>query len=214
MTLVFILLGVLSVADDTLWTEATEGYSITVMYPGIALENRILGSILQEYANDQVKKFIEQFQEHHHDEPPLHDWMLELNLVLEPSPGGMITILAWLWEYTGGAHGNTRTQAFIYSVSEQRLMDTVELLGGRENFETFAQAVIGCLKADEFFDPGWVERGAAMDAGNYHTVFPVPDHSGSLEGYAVLFPPYQVDCYATGVVEVFVPVHGSPTVCQ
>lgn len=55
-------------------------------------------------------------------------------------------------------------------------------------------------------DEGWVERGASPTPENYHTLFPVPDENGDIAGYTVIFPPYQVDCYACGPSEVYVPV--------
>ncbi len=203
----WMLLALLSLqaSPDTLWTETGEGWEFTVAYPGTIEEYPELQSILEEYAAGVVEEFKRQFREYSVDDPFMPDWALDLNFVHEPSPRGMVCVTAWRWDYTGGAHGNSWTSAFLFSVSENRLMDTVELLGGEERFVSFAEAVVEYLQSEEFYDDEWVARGAGPDPGNYHTVIPVPGEDCGIEGYTVIFPPYQVDCYATGPVEVFVP---------
>lgn len=195
----------LQASPDTLWTETGEGWEFTVVYPAIMEQYPELETILEDYASGQVEEFKRQFSEYGLDDPFLHGWVLDLNFVHEPSPRGMICVTAWRWDYTGGAHGNMWTRAFLFSVGENRLMDTVELLGGEERFTSFAEAVVEYLQSDGFYDNEWVARGAGPDPGNYHTVIPVPGEDCGIEGYTVIFPPYQVDCYATGPVEVFVP---------
>lgn len=190
---------------DTLWTEETEHYSITVSYPEIALENPAIGDLLEEYAQGQVDNFVRQFKEYELFDPLASEWYLELDFVLQESPDGMICILAWVWDYSGGAHGNSMTQSFNFDLNTGETIGVVELLGGQKQFEAFAAEVISSLKGDQFYDQGWVERGASSDLQNYHTVFPVPDENGGISGYTVLFPPYQVDCYASGTIEVYIP---------
>lgn len=191
--------------SDTLWTETEEGYSITVSYPEIALEIETIGNRLEEYAMGQAEAFRQCYYDYYQDDPFLPEFSMELNFTQEPSPNGLICIQAWLWEYTGGAHGNTQTQAFIYHIGKNRFLNTLELLGGRDQLQIFAGEVISQLSEEEYYDMDWVERGASADPENYHTVLPVPGDNGEIAGYTVLFPPYQVDCYANGTVEVFVP---------
>jgi hypothetical protein len=189
---------------DTLYTEETENFSISVHYPLIALENETVGSRLEEYADGQILSFKEDFKEYFQDDPLLTGWYLEINFTHEPSPNGMICVQAWMHNYTGGAHGNSWTQAFPYDLTTGTFLGPVELLGGQAEFETFAEAVMIQLN-DELLDEGWIEDGASPTIENYHTVFPVPDENGGIAGYKVIFPPYQVACYANGTVEVFVP---------
>jgi hypothetical protein len=59
--------------------------------------------------------------------------------------------------------------------------------------------------SDQLEDTEWLRRGASADPLNYSTITPVPDSLGNLAGYNVIFPPYQVACYACGPVEVYVP---------
>jgi hypothetical protein len=189
--------------ESLLWTEEEEGYEIIVSYPEAALKNAFLGDILEAYALSGTEAFRELYQDYWTNAPSVTGgWFMELNFTHEPSPDGMISVIAWMWDFTGGAHGNSYTRAFNYSTGENRLVDVVELLGGEERFNSFAMAVVEYLQSQGCYDDEWVARGAGPDPGNYHTVIPVPGEDG---GYTVFFPPYQVDCYATGTVEVFVP---------
>jgi len=214
MLMILMLLTIQTGISETLWTKSEEGYSFTVTFPEIAIENQAVGDRLEEYAIARVTDFKGDYCKYFQDDPLLPHFDMELNFIHEPSPEGFICILTWFWAYTGGAHGNTTTQAFVYDTSEGRFIDTVELLGGQEQFEAFAEGVVEFLQSEDFYDPGWVERGASADPQNYHTVLPVPGENGETVGYTVLFPPYQVDCYASGTIEVFVPVDGSPYICR
>lgn len=198
------LIAFQSTLTDTLWAETTEGYSINVSYPQIVLENQAIGNRLQEYATGHVEDFKYQFTEDLSFDPLQQGWILELNMVQEESPEGMVCIAAWLWSYTGGAHGNTMTQAFNFDLSTGEVIGVIDLLGGQTRFEAFAGKVIAYLNTT-LLDENWIERGASADPANYHTVLPVPGENGNISGYTVLFPPYQVDCYAGGTIEVFVP---------
>jgi len=189
---------------DTLWTEEAEGYSITVCYPEIALEEQMIGDRLEEYATGEIQRFKEGFAEYY-DPAWDPEWYIDISFTHQPSPSGMICIAAFVWEYSGGAHGNTWTRAFNYDADAGTFLGVVELLGGEAQFEAFADEVMEQL-GEMLVDEGWVEEGASADPDNYHSVLPVPDEEGGIEGYTVNFPPYQVACYATGPVEVFVPV--------
>jgi len=191
--------------NDTLWTENTEYYSISVRYPAAVLEYEPAGERLDEFATHQIQSFKDNFEEYFQDDPLPPEWYLEINFIHEPSPDGMLCIIAWLWDYTGGAHGNSWTQAFVFDLATDSIIGPVELLGGQAAFETFSENVIVQLN-EMLVDDVWTERGASPNPENYHTLFPVPDENGSIAGYTVIFPPYQVACYANGTVEVYGPV--------
>ncbi len=204
----FCLILMVSVAQlsvsDTLWTEEADGYQIEVFFPEIVLENEYVRNTLQENALEQIESFKEQFREYYIDELHTIEWALDLRFIHEPSPENMACIVNWTWAYTGGAHGNSNTQSIIFNLNDSSLISTLELLGGEENFERFASSVLARLQ-EIGVEETWAERGASADTLNYHTVYPVPDENGGISGYTVIFPPYQVECYAAGPIEVFVP---------
>jgi len=188
---------------DTLRTEAADGYSITVYYPVIALENEAIGNSLEEYAGELISTFHDGFGEYYNPEIPV-DWELEIFFSQEPSPQDLICIVAWVWEYSGGAHPNSWTKAFNYDQESNRFVSPVELLGGQPEFEAFSEQVMQELY-EILGEDGWVEDGASPDQDNYQSLIPVPEDSSCTAGYRVLFPPYQVAPYAYGPLEVFIP---------
>lgn len=191
---------------DTLWTENTEHYSISVYYPDIALENEAIGERLEMFVSERMQGFKDNFEEcFQDDDTPRMEWILEIKFKHEPSPDSMICIVAWKWDYMGGAHGNTWTQAFIFDQATDSVLGVVELLGSQAEFEAFAEEVM--IQLNEMpLDKDWIDRGASPTPENYHTVFPVPDENGGIAGYTVIFPQYQVCCYSAGPIEVYVPV--------
>ncbi|MEN8209892.1 MAG: hypothetical protein ABFR50_11650, partial [Candidatus Fermentibacteria bacterium] len=80
--------------SDTLWTDSTEYYSISVHFPTVALENETIGGRLEEFASGEIQNFKDNFKEFFQDDPLLTGWNLEIYLTHEPSPDGMISILA------------------------------------------------------------------------------------------------------------------------
>lgn len=199
-----LLVAVQGSLTDTLWTENTEHYSISVSYPACALENETAGERLEEYASGKIQNFKDSFEDYFQDDPLPMEWNLEITFIHEPSPDGMLCIVAWIWDYSGGAHGNSWTQAFVFDLATDSLIGPVELLGSQTEFENFAEEVMVQLN-ELHIDKGWVERGASPTPENYHTLFPVPDENGGIAGYTVIFPPYQVACYACGPSEVYIP---------
>lgn len=204
MTAAVLLLASPGSPADTLWTDAGEGYDITVHYPETALETDVIGDTLQAFAEENVEGFMESYGEYFSEELGM-DWTLEMNFTHEPSPTGMVCIIAWMWEYTGGAHGNTWTRAFVYDEELEHFLDPVEILGGWREFEDYTREVRRQLHGMDL-DSDWVEEGASNEPEtNYHTLVPVPDEDGGIAGYRVIFPPYQVAAYVYGPIEIYVP---------
>lgn len=189
---------------DSVRTESGEGYSITVTCPAAVFEMEDVAEELDRYASEQVEGFRESFQEFYSDSFDTFDWNMEITFTRELSPSGMVCVAAWIWEYSGGAHGNSWTKTFVYDLNAGAFLGPVELLGGEKEFRAFAGAVMERLNGMLDHD-GWIEEGASASVENYHSLLPVPDESGGIAGYRVLFPPYQVAAYVYGPVEVFVP---------
>ncbi|MFO8184162.1 MAG: hypothetical protein R6U39_08320 [Candidatus Aegiribacteria sp.] len=188
---------------DSVWTESGEGYSITVSCPAAVLEIEAVAEELQRYACGQTAEFRENFREYYSDSFNNVDWNMEINFTHEPSPSGMVCVTAGTWEYSGGAHGNSWTRTFVYDLETDSFPGPVELLGGEEEFRAFAGVVMERLNGMLDHD-GWIEEGASASVENYHSLLPVPDETGGIAGYRVMFPPYQVAAYVYGPVEVFV----------
>ncbi|OPL19606.1 MAG: hypothetical protein AVO35_09840 [Candidatus Aegiribacteria sp. MLS_C] len=191
------------------WAEAGDGYSISVHYSDAAMENRAIGDSLEAYVSKQVPAFRARFDEYSLDDPFMPQWNLEITFTDEPSPDGLVCVMAWTWEYSGGAHGNSWTRAFVYDLELEDFIGPVELLGGEEEFGAFADSVMARLNGI-LDDEGWIEEGASADPDNYHSLLPLPDGEGGTAGYRVIFPPYQVAAYVFGPIDLYFPPELGP----
>lgn len=191
------------------WVEAGGGYLISVHYSDAAMENPAIGDSLETYVSKQVSAFRAQFDEYYLDDPFMPYWNLEITFTDEPSPDGLVCVVAWTWEYSGGAHGNSWTRAFLFDEELGDFIGPVELLGGEEEFRAFADSVMERLNG-MLDGEGWIEEGASADPDNYHSLLPVPDEEGGTAGYRVIFPPYQVAAYVFGPMELYFPPELGP----
>lgn len=191
------------------YVEAGHGYYVNVVYPQVALDNHAIMERLEEYSTGQIEEFRDNFQEYCKDDPFPTEWTIEITITHEPSPEGLVCLVAWTYQYSGGAHGNTWTQGFVFDRDAGTFVDPVELMGGQGEFQAFAEEVMDQLTGF-LGDGGWIEEGASASVENYHTLLPVPGEDGGIAGYHVIFPPYQVASYVMGVVDVYVPPELGP----
>lgn len=196
---------ILLLYPDSLWTEEAPGYTISVSFEGSLLSDSVLAGLLKEHAEGLVGDFRRACIDLITEYPEPMPWSLEVSYTHEPSPRGLICALAWMWDYTGGAHGNSWTAAFVFDTEGDSLVDPLSFFPDREAFASFAGDVARNLR-QELGEDFWIERGASPTADNYRCMLPVPDSTGAVLGYRVLFPPYQVAPYAWGPQEVFIPV--------
>ncbi len=114
-----------------------------------------------------------------------------------------ISLLYTIYEYTGGAHGNTVFHTFIFDHFEQRALDLENLFADTTAaLEVIAPLVQADLHAQmgEMADAAWIAAGAGPDPENYRNVVLTPD------ALVFYFPPYQVAAYAAGPFTVALPL--------
>lgn len=195
----------LVLSPDSLWTEEVPGYTISVSYAETLLEYPVLAGLLGEYAEGQADAFRTNFTELTSDYPEPMPWNLEISFTHEPSPEGLVCALAWLWEYSGGAHGNTWTKAFVFDTEGDSLVAPMSFFPDEVAFSSFASVVRKNLR-QELGEDFWIGDGASPTAENYQCMLPVPDSTGAVWGHRVIFPPYQVAPYVFGPQEVVIPL--------
>lgn len=201
----FPLVVLLLLSQDSTWTESSSGYTISVSYDGMLLHDPVLAGLLGEYAEGQTGAFRTNFIDLTSDYPEPMPWNLEISFTHEPSPSGLICALAWIWEYSGGAHGNTWTRSFVFDTGGDTLVAPLSLFPDEEAFSLFASVVRKNLR-QELGEDFWIEDGASPTAENYQCMLPVPDSAGAVWGHRVIFPPYQVAPYVFGPQEVIIPL--------
>jgi hypothetical protein len=182
------LVLLLLLSPDSVWTEEAPGYTISVIYAEALLENPVLAGLLGEYAEGQTEAFRTNFIDLTSDYPEPMPWNLEISFTHEPSPSGLICALAWIWEYSGGAHGNTWTKAFVFDTGGDSLVAPLSLFPDEVAFSSFASVVRKNLR-QELGEDFWIGDGASPTAENYQCMLPIPDSTGAVWGHRVIFPP-------------------------
>jgi hypothetical protein len=185
--------------------ERRDGYSIFICLPRVALDIPGLGDSLASYAGARADEF-RAYATGPAEERATADGELTYRMLyrLEPSPDGLVCILGSDFEYAGGVHGMYWFRAFIYDVDAGGFVVPLELVGDHASREAFCSAVVDSLRAMLGEGAQDLEDGAACDPDNYRTLLPLPDSSGGIGGFRVIFDVYQVACYAEGEQEVVV----------
>jgi hypothetical protein len=105
-----------------------------------------------------------------------------------------------VYQYTGGAHGNTFFATFIFDLETERVLGFDDLfLAGINPLETIYPIVQASLEeqlADYEPDLAWIAEGTGMNPDNYQN-FVVSE-----DALIFFFPPYQVGPYALGPQQV------------
>jgi hypothetical protein len=188
----------LLLAPHIVWSGDGDGYGITVIRQGSIPDARVLDDALAGFSSGLIEEFLRNFREFSADFPEQFPWNLEITFTHEPSPDGLVCVMAWIWEYTGGAHGNTGTRAFILDQERSVMVEPTSLFVNEQNFTAFATMVKKLLR-QELGEDFWIDEGASPSPKNYHSLLPVPDESGAIGAFRVLFPPYQVAPYVFGI---------------
>ncbi len=109
--------------------------------------------------------------------------------------------------YAGSPHPNHNTQSFNYDLEKDQELKLADLFVGGKAFitklSTEAVAIIKTTPNEKGdlveYDKTWLEAGAGPKESNYHTVTLAPT------GFYIEFDPYDIDSYAAGPVEIFIP---------
>lgn len=196
--------------EDSVYTEEGSFFTITIRFPGVAREHPEIGEALRESADRGLADFRSLLAEYRAD-PELSstlygDLAYEVSFGEEPSPEGLVCILMSGYEYSGGAHGIDWTGAFVFDTAKREFIEPFALLGDSASAAEFCARVVAELESRLDEEYAWIEEGAAPDPGNYRTLLPLPDSSGAISGFRVIFDSYQVAPYAFGPQEVVLPV--------
>jgi hypothetical protein len=184
-------------------TDAGPGWETSVTFPEEARDVTPVGDSLRVYAEGLLDEFRELMADWIEGSP---NGSMDITFTREPSPEGFLCLMAWIWEYSGGAHGMSWNVAFVFDTEAGGFVDPVSLLGDSAAFAGFAAAARDTLLArfGTGADTAWIEEGTAPISGNYTSLLPVPDQMGRISGFRVFFAPYQVAPYVAGPQEVLI----------
>jgi hypothetical protein len=182
------------------WADSGHMYSATVEYPRVAYEVPAIGDTLVEFARGFLKPFFGRLGEADDSPAP---WEMEIRFRREPSPDGLVCLMAYIYAYEGGAHGMSWSSSWVYDRGEG-FIDPVSMLGDSADFAAFAAAVRDTLLARLDSDSSWIVEGTLPEPSNYTALLPLPDSGGGIGGFRVEFSPYQVAPYVLGAPQVVV----------
>lgn len=120
-----------------------------------------------------------------------------------PASGRVVSVLLSAWSFTGGAHGNTQEEAFLFEGKKGRRLKTAELFKpGTPWLEELSRLCAAELR--ETLGPDgqgvWVAEGTKPTAENFRLVMP------SGRELVVRFGAYQVAPYVNGPQTVRLPL--------
>jgi hypothetical protein len=183
-----------------LWADSGHMYTATVEYPQVAYEVPVIGDTLVEFAEGFLEPFFGRLGEVEDSPAP---WEMEIRFRREPSPDGLVCLMAHIYAYEGGAHGMSWSSSWVYDRREG-FIDPVSMLGDSSDFAAFAAAVRDTLLTRLDSDSSWIVEGTQPEPSNYTALLPLPDSEGGIGGFRVDFSPYQVAPYVFGAPQVVV----------
>jgi len=193
--------------DSETWgrrdTEVGPGCEASITLPEEAVAIPAVEDSLRTYADVLLAGFHEATEDWFEGRPELS---MEITFTREPSPEGLLCLMAWIWEYSGGAHGMFWNASFVWDLEAGTFVDPVTMVGDSVAFERLAGLARDSVLALGGMDSAWVDRGTQPVPLNYMALLPAPDSLGGIGGFRVIFSPYQVGPYVMGSVDLNLPL--------
>ena len=184
------------------YSDSGPGYAVMIDYPPVAHDVAEIGDTLKAYADQLIATMRQGLVERADTDLIPHE--IDASFRHEPSPSGMVCLMAYVYAYGGGAHGMTWSRSWVYDTRCNSFIDPIALLGDSAAFASFAEQVRDSLLVSIDSDSAYITEGTAPEPSNYRALLPLPDSTGAIGGFLVNFSPYQVAPYAYGSFEVVV----------
>jgi hypothetical protein len=212
--LVLLIVPSLQAQDDPcmatggFWNEETGrctisgGVTIDISYP--PMEAEFASTIIQDFLNDLQSAIVGMYAEVYDPVWEHFPWALAVDFESFDFSATITSLNFTVYQYTGGAHGNTFFATFIFDLENERVLGFDDLfLPGINPLETIYPIVQASLEeqlAEYGADVAWIADGTGMNPDNYQNVVV------SADSLTFFFPPYQVGPYAFGPQQVSIPL--------
>lgn len=210
LSVIMILLGTLLLAKAKPYSivpremKEKEGkYAINIRYP--QMEGNSSAASQAEF-NKTVQKLVQgsksDFQKELKDANPESPvpYSLDLTYKDELENDKFVSLVFVGSVNLGGAHPSPYYHTITFDLEGRREMKLGDLFKkGTTYMEKISQICIQDLEKRKVSDSDWIKGGASPKKENYETFYL------NRKGLVVLFPPYQVACYAAGPQEVLIP---------
>ena len=131
---------------------------------------------------------------------PLMHWNCSGDYKIIYSSKKYVSIKAVETEYTGGAHGNSRTTVATFSAGKRlKIKDLYRTPLEKKHLEKlWQQAIVRHFNAKSFADH-------VKTRGNVFEPFMTENFYLDGKGVHFIYDPYEIDCFAAGTIDIFVP---------
>ncbi len=175
----------------------SDNYSLKIDYP--ETENKEVAKIMANYINDKKEEFIKIANNKE------QDFKYEFSATYSLTNIKDIEIVhIIIYAFTGGAHYTREDKSFYYYKDSTEFLDITTFLKTKESLndlasKTYYYVMKYALDKKIEFNKENVEEGTASTIANYN------HFSFNNEGLEIIFPPYQVSCWADGEIRVTIP---------
>lgn len=181
--------------------ENSKRNTIEVQYPevkgGDEKAREIINNSIRDFVLIGVAEFRKLMQETVSSPGPL---VMQMDYSIHHVKSGIVSIVFRGYQYTGGAHGLSTFETFIFDTSDGQSLSFEEIFKENSNYlQVISDYVTAELSKQVDADTDWIKTGASADPKNYRYYYLTQ------EGLVVIFPEYQVAPYAAGPSTVTVP---------
>ncbi|MCD4785512.1 MAG: DUF3298 and DUF4163 domain-containing protein [Candidatus Eremiobacteraeota bacterium] len=192
--------------EKKVFKEKGDQYSIKAEYPRLVnyknkKSQEKFNAGIKKYIDNQAKGFKEDYKKAKASTPKLRlPWNLDIAYEIKYQKNDIICVIMRGGEFTGGAHPNPLFYTLTFDLKSGEKVELKDLFKPKSKYlARISKYCIAQLIKTKHTDEKWIRDGAKAEAKNYKC-FILTD-----KGILILFPPYQVDCYAAGVRKVLVP---------
>lgn len=196
--------------DDQCTQQQEINLSISLSYPQELTAYPTAMEAISGYLNQVKSDFLTTAFEFAGDFIPTasYPWTLEITYTEEEFSDSVVSVLFYLWTFTGGAHGSHLTTTFTFDLATDTQLTLPDLfVEGTDVYGVLAPLAQADLiqqmqdmTGEAEYDAAWVEEGTAPTPENYQAFALTPD------SLILVFQEYQVAPYVFGSFQVEIPL--------
>lgn len=175
----------------------TVGNSI-LYFLKLNFEKNIKATTISEAANN----FLESYENDKKEFPELSPYIAEVSVSNSYNSPYILCLQTEFYSYTGGAHGNGRTNFLNFDPLTGNIKSTSSLFKNKKEFTDFVE--------QEFRNEKEIPQGNPINSTGYwfeNDKFYIPESIGfSDTEIIIIYNPYEIASYADGTIELRIPL--------
>lgn len=178
---------------------------IKVDYPLELAQNEIVTSTIDPFIQQAKDSFLQVLSGPFFPAPG--PYALDISYEIVNHSDTVVSLVFTIYDFTGGAHGNTAFQTFTFDLAAGTVITLDDLFTDTTQALEVIAPLAEAYLTDDFtevvgadFDADWLHQGTSPDAANY------VNFALDATDLIFYFPPYQVAAYAFGSQTVRIPL--------